>query len=694
MLPGLAVARRRTSPSAENDDDDGEGDGITKGCFGRMTSRVRCPLAGGVGGGKRRSRRASSSGSDTGILHAMRGTGAGAGRSSRSNSLAFDDGLFGQQQQLQDGAIDDGCCGLRGPNYGPSLDEQGPALAAVLSYLSDVNAELAARSSAVNTALTMLEAKRQRITARQQQRLAGGGVPSSQQQQGQSRQLSLLKGSGYGASGSSGSGPDSPSFARFGEPGLRQFSSSSQPASGAAAAGGGGSPLLSPRSISRHDSTGKRTSSAEGPTSASVFASLLEASNGSVNSSGGLDADSTVAEEEALAEAMRHVGFGHPGYEVSLYLCTIPSAVGAPRLCLLLLPRDAPPNPDGSWPFYLPYGARVLMPPQHQLLLTSPSSPGKHPSGGVASPALRSPGLKGMAASSSGGTPAKGILRGVHSPPGHGLAHTPRRGSFNETAGAASTSAARVMFAADVGEETLYRRSSGKGLSASAGGGSSGSSRGLFCGPLTSLLSPLKLLVPRLLNTHAVSHDFMGPTAVLALLVIADAVLTALAIAAFLRLVPEAAFIVLAVPPLAIVLSPLAGFWGLVRGTASTARMHASWTTLSLVPATAALILSGLHLQQLDAAAGVAVPLLLVGVKYAALPVLSARIALLDLRADWNRWAKRANNGAVLGFVKDTFAATGSTSASPPVGRGEAAASADAHDIDVAANDGLGPSFY
>ena len=69
-------------------------------------------------------------------------------------------------------------------------------------------------------------------------------------------------------------------------------------------------------------------------------------------------------EEAALADALRWVSLGFPGYEPALWLGKI-EAVGGPdsvsgQLCLLLLPRGAPPNPDGSWPFYLPYNARPI----------------------------------------------------------------------------------------------------------------------------------------------------------------------------------------------------------------------------------------------------------------------------------------------------------------------------------------------
>jgi hypothetical protein len=398
---------------------------------------------------------------------------------------------------------------------------------------------------------------------------------------------------------------------------------------------------------------------------------------------------------EALQEALRWVPFGFPNYTCSLHIGlmdAMPHEAPYSRLCLLLLPRDAPPpDADGKWPFYLPYNARPLRvatgpPPASALAAAMPASLARYEgaaadtdAGGVAG--LRSPPettTRPVLAGRHGagpGTPQRGTGAALASDAGAsfqldgassaspasshaalalGLGASPLRAAIDGVAapgqavdgagisgGPAGKKRGGVRFAADDKDFTMVAPPLGQTGVRRRASSTRGAPAGLSnvrwqCRTCSRTGAALARALPSLRNTrNAVGPPLLTAT-LITLLLLAELLLLGLVLSASTQLAPSTAWTILLLPPLAALLSPLLGLAAVAMRAPWLHRVHASANLMSLLTAAVVLALCVVNVESgpLDDRVGIICPVFLLAAKLAMLPLLHARIAQLDLDAD------------------------------------------------------------
>ena len=420
--------------------------------------------------------------------------------------------------------------------------------------------------------------------------------------------------------------------------------------------------------------------------SRSIAASTAEAAAAAIASAAVVDGDGvasgTARDARAVATAARRnapFGFGPAAYECSIHLGMLPRRGrrnAQRRLCMILLPTEEPPDPiSGEWPFFLPYGARIVTPASvapvavmpHPVaqpsVLPSPAaplyraasqtavlavdgSPSRQLAAGASTPLrlaavtpdIGSPGAFGGSSGRRSLMMSPGTTNTVATPAWWGAVPTPARGSAVR-GGVSPREENPATYGTRPPHDSAHALRS-RGDSA-----------------FSAACSTFSGVFPRLTNARVgaipCSRTLMGATTLLLLpLVLADICLTALCISAFVQLAPSAAVASLSIPPLLLAVSPVLGLVTLTRRSSTASRLHAACTAASLIPAIVCAILCVIFLETVDVRIGLVVPAALLVVKLMLLPASAARVAHLDLQQDIDGVAA----GAVVPFVRTLFA--------------------------------------
>jgi hypothetical protein len=484
--------------------------------------------------------------------------------------------------------------GLNLVNHGMQLEGQS-ALKVAQDYLTVVNDTLSARSAAAASALDALERKRHALPSAQAQHVLH--QPLQQRRDSQSTVGSTsVERPVVSAKGSNAS------LHAHHRPDQRRHRSSSSSLHGEID--------VSQQLSSRNSFIDKSAAAGERPDDNNTPFSVE-------------------AEEAHLAEALRWVSVGFPGYEPGLWLGKMSPVGGAgagedtvsSQLCLLMLPRNTPPAADGSWPFYLPYNAQPLR-SATVAPFVSPLAARFAGAGSVAAAADVSFGgstTHSIRASSAPGTTNSAAFSSVaHS---SGLQSDPR------LAGGGAPELGRRGVCAQRYDAT--------------------------CGLTNWVLGPLTLLIPTLANRRAFA-SLAFATFTLGVCVLADLILSALFLSLMASLVSGGALVMIAVPPLVFVLCPLVGLLAVARRSAALQRVHAAFVQASICATFIGFFFAVANVGTdtgLTLPLAVTLPLLLLITKWLEVPAAHARVAHLDLQHDGDRWRPEAVSYAREWFI-------------------------------------------
>jgi hypothetical protein len=343
--------------------------------------------------------------------------------------------------------------------------------------------------------------------------------------------------------------------------------------------------------------------------------------------------DHTAEDDARLQKARMWIPFGYPHAECTVHL----GIMEGDRLCILLLPKSAPPPDEtGVVPYYIPYGAQAF-PTWREDLPDNWRSMRKwtlarkgrgHSASGSGKRLLKS----GHGSSSSVGSMDMGALdRSSLAETAHHSAGTEEEANrfFNRGSDDEDSDGSEV--------QPFHRRSFGhahirmkRSRSAQAmeiiDYGSS------FCLQFFRNIGSLFFTVlPQLRNSKSTTSWTLA-SVLFSLLVGVDAILSIVFIAGLFSLELKVAIALLLFPPLNFVVAPLLGFFSILSNSIVLQRTHAASLLASLVTAIAAFVAAALLTAEgpFGIYLGVVLPVSVLAVKYCLLICSRIRIAATE----------------------------------------------------------------